>query len=339
MHNRLWHFETHDVFSVCEFSCIHANADFCVACKRGLGPDRRATARPPTIGRSRVLMPVRPPPSTAAVRAWVEAKARARIRKQPRRTEGGLPNLEATVASSGPLESSQASSAAESHREIAESHREIAESHREIAGNHREIAGNHREIAGSTGTSPHRSRPLAAADLHRSRPLAAADLAGPSEGVRRAQVPTGAEAGGCEGGGNGCEGVRRAQVATGAEAGGDTRGNGCEGGGNGCEGGGNGCEGGGNGYEGRASGDSFCGGSGVAASAAEYAGAARQGLPVTTQVSAPTQTAAGPSAELDNLAASHASQSLTVVSVEAFAITKGSMVAKTARRTSLSAFG
>ena len=253
-------------------------------------------------------MPVRPPPSTAAVHAWVEAKARARIRKQPRRTEGGLPNLEATVASSGPLESSQASSAAESHREI-------AESHREIAGNHREIAGNHREIAGSTGTSPHRSRPLAAADLHRSRPLAAADLAGPSEGVRRAQV------------------------ATGAEAGGDTRGNGCEGGGNGCEGGGNGCEGGGNGYEGRASGDSFCGGSGVAASAAEYAGAARQGLPVTTQVSAPTQTAAGPSAELDNLAASHASQSLTVVSVEAFAITKGSMVPKTARRTSLSAFG
>ena len=326
MHNRLWHFETHDVFSVCEFSCIHANADFCVACKRGLGPDRRATARPPTLGRSRVLMPVRPPPSTAAVRAWVEAKARARIRKQPRRTEGGLPNLEATVASSGPLESSQASSAAESHREIAESHREIAESHREIAGNHREIAGNHREIAGSTGTSPHRSRPLAAADLHRSRPLAAADLhrsrplaaadlAGPSEGVRRAQVPTGAEAGG------------------------DTRGNGCEGGGNGCEGGGNGCEGGGNGYEGRASGDSFCGGSCVAASAAEYAGAARQGLPVTTQVSVPTQTAAGPSAELDNLAASHASQSLTVVSVEAFAITKGSMVPKTARRTSLIAFG
>ena len=320
MHTRLWHFETHDVFSVCEFSCIHANADFCVACKRGLGPDRRATARPPTLGRSRVLMPVRPPPSTAAVRAWVEAKARARIRKQPRRTEGGLPNLEATVASSGPLESSQASSAAESHREIAEN--------REIAGNHREFAGNHREIAGSTGTSP-----------HRSRPLAAADLAGPSEGVRRAQVPTGAEAGGCEGGGNGCEGVRRAQVATEAEAGGDTRGNGCEGGGNGCEGGGNGCEGGGNGYEGRASGDSFCGGSGVAASAAEYAGAARQGLPVTTQVSVPTQTAAGPSAELDNLAASHASQSLTVVSVEAFAITKGSMVPKTARRTSLSAFG
>ena len=152
-------------------------------------------------------------------------------------------------------------------------------------------------------------------------------------------MPTGAEAGGCEGGGNGCEGVRRAQVATGAEAGGDTRGNGCEGGGNGCEGGGNGGEGGGNGYEGRASGDSFCGGSGVAASAAEYAGAARQGLPVTTQVSAPTQTAAEPSAELDNLAASHASQSLTVVSVEAFAITKGSMVPKTARRTSLSAFG
>ena len=205
-----------------------------------------------------------------------EARARARIRKQPRRTEGGLPNLEATVASSGPLESSQASSAAESHCEIAEN---------------REIAGNHREIAGSTGTSP-----------HRSRPLAAADLAGPSEGVRRAQVPTGAEAGGCEGGGNGCEG-------------------------------------GGNGYEGRASGDSFCGGSGVAASAAEYAGAARQGLPVTTQVSVPTQTAAGPSAELDNLAASHASQSLTVVSVEAFAITKGSMVPKTARRTSLIAFG
>ena len=218
MHNRLWHFETHDVFSVCEFSCIHANADFCVACKRGLGPDRRATARPPTLGRSRVLMPVRPPPSTAAVRAWVEAKARARIRKQPRRTEGGLPNLEATVASSGPLESSQASSAAESHREIAEN---------------REIAGNHREIAGSTGTSP-----------HRSRPLAAADLAGPSEGVRRAQVPTGAEAGGCEGGGNGCEGVRRAQVATGAEAGGDTRGNGCEGGGNGNGAGGGECGGG-----------------------------------------------------------------------------------------------
>ena len=158
--------------------------------------------------------------------------------------------------------------------------------------------------------------------------MAAAALAGPSKGVstHKEYHPTVLK--------GASEGVTRAQVATAAEAAGDT--------------GGNGCEGGGHGGEGRASGDSFCGGGGAAASAAEYAGAARQGLPGTTlpgttlpgttlpgttQVSAPTQTAAGPTADL---AASHASQSLTVMSVEAFVITKGSMVPRTARRTSLS---
>ena len=148
--------------------------------------------------------------------------------------------------------------------------------------------------------------------------MAAAALAGPSDGVspHKEHHPTGLK--------GPSEGVTRAQVATAAEAAGDTGDNGCEGGGHGCEG--------------RASGDSFCGGGGAAASAAEYAGAARKGLPGTTlpgttQVSAPTQTAAGPTADL---AASHASQSLTVMSVEAFVITKGSMVPRTARRTSLS---
>ena len=168
--------------------------------------------------------------------------------------------------------------------------------------------------------------------------MAAAAFAGPSKGVspHKEYHPTVLK--------GGSEGATRAQVATAAEAAGDT--------------GGHGCEGGGHGGEGRASGDSFCGGGGAAASAAEYASAARKGLPGTTlpgttlpgttlpgttlpgttlpgttQVSAPTQTAAGPTADL---AASHASQSLTVMSVEAFAITKGSMVPRTARRTSLS---
>ena len=209
--------------------------------------------------------------------------------------------MEAAVPSAGPLESSQASSAAESHREIAASQR---------------------EIAGSKGTSPHRP-PSMAASPHRPPSMAAAALAGPSKGVspHKEYPPTVLK--------GASEGVTRAQVATAAEAAGDT--------------GGNGCEGGGHGGEGRASGDSFCGGGGAAASAAEYAGASRKGLPGTTlpgttlpgttQVSAPTQTAAGPTADL---AASHASQSLTVMSVEAFAITKGSMVPRTARRTSLS---
>ena len=136
--------------------------------------------------------------------------------------------------------------------------------------------------------------------------MAAAALAGPSDGVspHKEHHPIGLK--------GPSEGATRAQVATAAEAAGDTGGNGCEG---------------------RASGDSFCGGGGAAASAAEYAGAARKGLPGTTQVSAPTQTAAGPTADL---AASHASQSLTVMSVEAFVITKGSMVPRAARRTSLS---
>jgi len=148
--------------------------------------------------------------------------------------------------------------------------------------------------------------------------MAAAALAGPSDGVspHKEHHPIGLE--------GPSEGATRAQVATAAEAAGDTGDNGCEGGGHGCEG--------------RASGDSFCGGGGAAASAAEYAGAARKGLPGTTlpgttQVSAPTQTAAGPTADL---AASHASQSLTVMSVETFVITKGSMVPRAARRTSLS---
>ena len=143
--------------------------------------------------------------------------------------------------------------------------------------------------------------------------MAAAALAGPSDGVspHKEHHPIGLK--------GPSEGATRAQVATAAEAAGDIGGNGCEGGGHGCEG--------------RASGDSFCGGGGAAASAAEYAGAARKGLPGTTQVSAPTQTAAGPTADL---AASHASQSLTVMSVEAFVITKGSMVPRAARRTSLS---